>query len=86
MSYEVWGEPEEGPELPAGWWDEDQVESVRDAVTALCNEMLYEGRNKGNGVAVRFLARMQVLKLRSGLAQPDDPIVVEALAILGELS
>lgn len=84
MSWEAWGDPPEGPELPEGWWDEDQVMAMQDAVRALCAEMLYEGRSKDNGVAVRFLARMQVLKLRAGLVQPDEPIVAEALAMLGE--
>lgn len=84
MSWEAWGDPPEGPELPEGWWDEDQVMAMQDAVRALCAEMLYEGRSKDNGVAVRFLARMQVLKLRAGLVRPDEPIVAEALAMLGE--
>lgn len=84
MSWEAWGEPDEGPELPEGWWDEDQVEAVQEAVKALCNETLYEGAKKDNGIAVRFLARMQILKLRAGLVKPDEPIVAEALAMFGE--
>lgn len=84
MSWEAWGDPPDGPELPEGWWDEDQVSAMRDAVMALCNEMLYEGREKNNGVAVKFLARMQILKLRAGLVNADDPIVAEALAMFGE--
>ena len=84
MSYEVWGEPDDGPDLPDGWWDEDQVAGVQEATKALCDEPLYGGGKKENGVSVRFLARMSVLKLRAELVEPDDPLIVEALAILGE--
>lgn len=84
MSYEVWGEPDDGPELPAGSWDEDQAGGVQEAVKALCEETLYENGKKDQGVSERFLARMSVLKLRAGLAQKDDPLIAEALALLGE--
>lgn len=84
MSWEAWGDPDEGPELPDGWWDEDQVAGVEDAVKALCEEPLYEDGKKDSGVSVRFLARMSVLKLRAGLAKADDPLIAEALAIVGE--
>lgn len=84
MSYEVWGEPDDGPELPEGWWDEDDVAGVQEAVTALCKEMLYEGGKKDNGVSVRFLARMSVLRFRAGLAKKDEPLIAEALALLGD--
>lgn len=86
MSLEAWGdEPDYGPELPEGWWDEDQVASVTDAVQALCSETLYEDGKKDGGVSVRFLSRMSVLKYRAGLAKADDPLIAEALAIVGEL-
>jgi hypothetical protein len=84
MSWEAWGDPPDGPELPEGWWDEDQVAAMQEAIKALCNEMLYEGRDKNNGVSVRFLARMQILKLRAGLVSAGEPIVAEAMAMLGE--
>lgn len=86
MSLEAWGDEDwnDGPELPEGWWDEDSVSGMQEAVTALCAETLYEGGNKDNGVSVRFLARMSVLKLRAGLAKADDPLIAEALAIVGE--
>lgn len=32
MSYEVWGEPDEGPELPDGWIDEEEAEALRQNV------------------------------------------------------
>jgi hypothetical protein len=86
MSLEAWGdEPDYGPELPDGWWGDDQVAGVTEAVQALCSETLYESGNKDLGVSVRFLARMSVLKYRAGLANADDPLIVEALAIVGEL-
>jgi hypothetical protein len=86
MSLEAWGdEPDYGPDLPEGWWDEDTVASVCGAVEALLAEPLYEGGNKDAGVAVRFLARMSVLKYRAGLAEAKEPLIAEALAIVGEL-
>jgi hypothetical protein len=45
---------------------------------------IVEDGKKDGGVSVRFLARMSVLKLRAGLAKADDPLIVEALAIVGE--
>ena len=84
MSWEAWGDPPEGPELPEGWWDEDMVLAMQEAVKALSEETLYEGGKKENGISVRFLARISILKLRAGLVQPDEPIVAEALAMLGE--
>lgn len=51
MSYEVWGEPEDPPELPDGWWDEDTVGRVQDAVKALASESLYEGGKMESGVS-----------------------------------
>jgi len=84
MSYEAWGESYDGPELPDGWWDEEQVSGVKEAVKALCEETLYEDGKKENGISVRFLARMSVLKLRSGMAKADDPLIAEALALVGE--
>jgi hypothetical protein len=84
MSWEAWGDPPEGPELPEGWWDDEQVAAMRDAVMALSNETLYEGGKMENGISVRFLARISVLKLRAGLVSADNPYVAEGLAILGE--
>jgi len=84
MSYEAWGEPDDGPELPDNWWDEDQTAGVQEAVRALCEEALYENGKKYQGISVRFLARLSVLKLRTGLARKDDPFIAEALALLGE--
>jgi hypothetical protein len=30
VSYEVWGEPDDGLELPEDWWDGDSVQQLRD--------------------------------------------------------
>jgi len=35
MSYEVWGEPDDGPELPEGWLNEDDAQELRDRITEL---------------------------------------------------
>ncbi|CAE6839517.1 hypothetical protein [Paraburkholderia nemoris] len=35
MSYEVWGEPDDGPELPEGWLDEDGAQDLRDEIARL---------------------------------------------------
>lgn len=35
MSYEVWGEPEDGPELPEGWLDADQAAELQEKVDDL---------------------------------------------------
>ena len=84
MSWEAWGEPDDGPELPDGWWDKDQVAGVEAAVNALCEEALYEDGKKDSGVSIRVLARMSVLELRAGRAKAGDPLIAEALAIVGE--
>lgn len=35
MSYEAWGEPDDGPELPDGWLDEDDAQALRDENSVL---------------------------------------------------
>jgi hypothetical protein len=84
MSYEVWGEPEDPPELPDEWWDEDTVATLQECVKAILAEPVYENGEKDNGISVRFLARLSVLKLRAELAKADEPLIAEALTILGE--
>lgn len=32
MSWEAWGEPDEGPELPDGWLSEEEAEELREAL------------------------------------------------------
>jgi hypothetical protein len=54
--------------------------SIVDAVKALVSETLYEGGDKANGIAVRFLARMTILKATVGLEVPtamrDEALVL----------
>jgi len=78
MSYEAWGEPEEGPELPDGWWNEDDVQQVKDCISDLNKETLYEKGRKDNGISVRFLARITLLQGAAGLLEYDDPMLLEA--------
>jgi hypothetical protein len=35
MSWEAWGDPPDGPELPEGWLDEDQAAELRDTLAEL---------------------------------------------------
>lgn len=37
MSYEVWGEPDDGPELPNGWLDEDEAYELQQNVANLAS-------------------------------------------------
>lgn len=39
MSYEAWGEPDDGPELPDGWLNEDDAQELRDQVAQLTNAL-----------------------------------------------
>lgn len=54
--------------------------SIVDAVKALVGETIYEGGDKANGIAVRFLARMTILKATVGLEVPtamrDEALVL----------
>ena len=72
MSYEVWGEPEDPPELPEGCWDEDQVHRVLEAVKELREETLYQNGRMAEGVSVRFLSRITMLLDACGLM--SDPL------------
>ncbi|MFA6213528.1 MAG: hypothetical protein WC714_29090 [Candidatus Obscuribacterales bacterium] len=85
MSLEVWGDEswDAWTELPDGWWDENTVAELQEAVNALLTEPVYEDGEKDKGISVRFLARISVLKLRAELATSDEPLIAEALKILG---
>lgn len=83
MSFEVWGdEPWDGPELPEGWWNDDTVKDVQDAINALCAETVYEDGKKDNGVSERFLARLTILRATAMLVNYDDPLVRDAERVL----
>jgi hypothetical protein len=74
-------EPDDGPELPDGWWDEDTVDQVQEAVRRLVGETLYEGGQMANGISVRFVARLSMLQNAVGLMPDDNPLVIEATAM-----
>lgn len=65
--------------------DESQLreipESIVDAVKALVGETLYEGGEMQRGIAVKFLARITLLKSAVGIEQPQ-PLVEEAMALV----
>lgn len=52
------------------------------AVTALCSEQVYEGADMHKGISPRFLARITLLRDACGLAEKEQPMVEEALALL----
>jgi len=37
MSYEAWGEPDDGPDLPEGWMDEDDASEALELLRAVDN-------------------------------------------------
>jgi hypothetical protein len=37
MSYEAWGEPDDGPELPDGWLNEDDAAEALELLRAVDN-------------------------------------------------
>lgn len=70
MSYEVFGDndnPAAEGFLEMGWWTDEQAKEVTDAVQALCDEKMYEGNEMSNGVSVRFIARLTLLRAAVGL-------------------
>ena len=80
MSYEVFGDddpPDYEHLFEAGWWDGDQTKLVKDAISDLVAEPIYEGGKKENGVSVRFLARITLLRHYAG-ELPSGPLVDEA--------
>lgn len=85
MSWEAWGDPEDdGWEhfADAGCWSSDEVDEVTAAIKALREEPVYENALKANGISVRFLMRITLLEAAANLRAHDDPLVVEARAVL----
>jgi hypothetical protein len=60
----------------------NHIEEIKEAIIALDREPLYEERDMRNGVSVRFLARMTMLKHKAGLLDGDSQLVIEASEIL----
>lgn len=83
MIYDAWGDDGAGDYdhlLDAGWWPSEQAEEMVGAINALFAEPIYEDGEKANGISVRFLMRMQMLKDAACMAEPNDPFVAEARA------
>lgn len=66
--------------IDAGWWPSEQAQEVTDAIKALCSERMYKNNWKEDGVSVRFLMRMTMLKVAAGLTPADDMFAKEAAA------
>ena len=85
MSYEAWGEPDEGmdvePLLDAGWWEPEKAGAVLGAIQALVEDPVYESGKKENGISARFLMRLTVLQYEAGFEVPQ-PMYDEAVAAL----
>lgn len=54
------------------------------AAAELSAENVYEDGRKENGISVRFLARLTLLRAATGLMDADHPLVTEARAMFGE--
>jgi hypothetical protein len=73
-------EPDDPPELPEGWWDEDTVQQVQEAIKALDCEPILDAQG---GVALRFACRIVLLKRAAGMLEYNDPQVISAENLLG---
>jgi len=58
VSYEVWGEPDDGPELPDGWLDEDGAQDLRDEIARL-NAIIHTPHSDDFWKAVSIEAEFQ---------------------------
>ncbi len=84
MSYDVFGDndnPAAEGFLEMGWWTDEQVNAVVDAIKALVGEPVYEDRDMAQGISVRFLQRLVLLQEAAGLPVPEE-LVREAHACL----
>lgn len=87
MSWEVWGDNDADSYdhlLEAGWWDHGQVDEVKAAISALTGEQVYEDGDKSKGISVRFLARLNNLRVAAGMLRDDDPLAIESKAMFAE--
>lgn len=83
MSWEAWGD-DDAREPPPGWWTDVTVDIVQDCIKDLVAEPVYEGGKMENGISVRFLARLTVLRGEAGLLDISDPLFKEAEAMFAE--
>jgi len=85
MSWEAWEDDDAKSNdelLPEGWWDEDTVGQVIDAIKALKNEPVYEDGKKENGISPRFFARITMIEEAAGMKDCHDPWVMDAKRLL----
>ena len=70
MSWEAWGDPEDPPELPDGWLDEEEAEDLRRNVGDLAMLVKKLVRSIRNGVPEQQLAdRAMDYLQREGLCE-----------------
>jgi hypothetical protein len=85
VSWEAWGDGDDGFDsrqlFDAGWWGPDDVADVKKRIVDLAQEPLYENGRKEDGVSVRFLMRLTLLKQAAGLDVPEQ-LASEARAAL----
>ena len=88
MSWEAWGDGDDGSDgtverlMDAGWWPSEKAKEVEDAIKALRSEPVYENGDKANGISTRFLMRVTLLEVAAELRHSDDPLAIEASAVL----
>lgn len=66
MSWEVWGDPPDSPELPDGWWDDDQVVEAELRLKELADAIAQRDAE---------IARLRAM-LRSGEISSRHPTVI----------
>jgi hypothetical protein len=76
-----WLEP---PDHDETGWSEDTVADVQRRIEELYAEPVYENGRKDDGISVRFLARLTMLRCDADLISAGDPIVKDAERVLGE--
>lgn len=82
MSYEAWGDGDDGQDydhlIDAGWWDDEKVSAVMEAIQELRKAPVYEDGDVQKGISPIFLMRMTLLANAAGILPDNDPAVIEA--------
>ena len=83
MSLEVFGDEGSGMDpneadalIDAGWLTPEDAEAIKEAVSELFEEPIYEVPGK---LSIRFLMRMSILRYRCDLMTPGDPVQLRML-------
>jgi hypothetical protein len=91
VSYEVWGDNDDPlmdscmeQLLGDGWWDDDTVNRVKQAVIDLRKTQVYENGRKADGISVEFLMRLSILGDEVGIEDAFQPMVQEARSYFAE--